>query len=71
MSTQLNTATIGFIRADGDLQVIATFNNNDQFVRQLTFTELIESFRQTLQLYHQEPLVIYNRQDAPDYVDLG
>jgi hypothetical protein len=67
----INTATIGFIRADGDLQVIATLNNNDQLVGHITFIELVESFRQTLQLYYNEHLVTYNRQDAPDYVDVG
>lgn len=66
----MQTATIGFIREDGDLAVIATLNNNDGHIGAANFIALVERLRQSLQAALDEPLQVFERQDAPDYVEI-
>ncbi|HZU34745.1 MAG TPA: hypothetical protein VFA18_02480 [Gemmataceae bacterium] len=70
----LSTAAIGFHRDDGDFQLLATLNNNDELIAPHRFTDIAHSLRDDLQqaLSNQaEPtLVVLDRQDSPDYVTL-
>jgi hypothetical protein len=69
MSEQVKTVSIGFYRDDGDFQLLATLNNNDELVRD--FDELVVSviLQIRLRLHVEEAIVALSRQDAPDYVD--
>lgn len=69
MSEQVKTVSIGFYRDDGDFQLLATLNNNDELVRD--FDELVVSVisQIRLRLLIDEAIVALSRQDAPDYVD--
>lgn len=73
---KFKTVSIGFLRGDGDIQVLATLNNNDELMSQWQFDELIDS---TVYYFNEnlaknlagnlaKNVIIFWRQDAPDYV---
>lgn len=66
------TVSIGFHRDDGDFQLLATLNNNDDLLSDIDFDELVVSIISRLKLrpHIEEEIVALHRQDAPDYVDL-
>lgn len=65
----MQVATIGFIREDGDFQILATLNNNDGLMGNTSFESLIETVRFNLACMLQPTaIVVIERQDAPDYV---
>ena len=66
------TVSIGFHRDDGDFQLLATLNNNDDLLSDIDFDELVVSIisRLKLRLHIEQEIVALHRQDAPDYVDL-
>ena len=72
--TRLSTAAIGFHRDDGDFQLLATLNNNDELLAPDQFADIVQFFRDQLQTalsaQGEHTLVVLERQDAPDYVTL-
>lgn len=40
--SHLSTASIGFHRDDGDFQLLATLNNNDERIAPEQFTDIVE-----------------------------
>lgn len=63
--------TIGYRRDDGDFRVVTTLNNNDEIFCPVFFKETAERLKKDLSEARGEELQIIERQDAPDYVDLG
>ncbi|HLJ95419.1 MAG TPA: hypothetical protein VKU02_19740 [Gemmataceae bacterium] len=72
--THFTTAAIGFHRDDGDFQLLATLNNNDELIAPDLFTNIVHYLRRHLEnalsVDGEQTLIIYERQDAPDYVTL-
>jgi hypothetical protein len=72
--THFTTAAIGFLRDDGDFQVLATLNNNDEMIAPDSFTNIVHYLLRHLQnalaVDGEQTLSVYERQDAPDYVML-
>ena len=64
----MKTVTIGFMREDGDIQVLATLNNNDELISPEHFKMLTENIRFCFELLFCENIQTFERQDAPDYV---
>jgi hypothetical protein len=64
----MKTVTIGFVREDGDIQVLATLNNNDDSTDPVHFKLLTEVTRFQWQRLSGENVEVFERQDAPDYV---
>lgn len=62
----MNTATIGFYRDDGDFAVLATLNNNDNWIHD--FDSVVSHTRDVLTNYCGFECRVLYRQDAPDYV---
>jgi hypothetical protein len=68
----MTTYTIGYHREDGDFAILATLNNNDGHMGHNTFADLVERTRfQIANFMQPTPIVSIERQDAPDYIDLG
>ena len=67
----MKTVSIGFTRDDGDFAVLATLNNNDEYLTPNAFAALSEVVRSTFELLVEVEIEIIERQDAPDYVELG
>ena len=68
-----NTVTIGYYREDGDFAVLATLNNNDGIYTPEAFNKLIKNIFNELFVecnIRYPDLVILERQDAPDYVQI-
>lgn len=63
----MKTATLGFTREDGDIQVFGTLNNNDGLVSDAVFDAIVTLTRHTLELSGYK-IEVFERQDAPDYV---
>jgi hypothetical protein len=66
----MKTCTIGYIREDGDLAILATLNNNDEHFSDGEFECLAKLLILQLELAVHEDLLILERQDAPDYITL-
>ena len=64
----MKTVTIGFMREDGDIQVLATLNNNDDTTDAVHFKLLTEVTRFQWERLSGESVQVFERQDAPDYV---
>ena len=58
----MQTVSIGYMRDDGDFQILATLNNNDDLIETQRFQEIVEAL--------QENTDGLEREDAPDYVTL-
>ena len=64
----MKTVTIGFIREDGDIQVLATLNNNDDTTDEVHFRLFVAVVKSNWQRLSGENVEVFERQDAPDYV---
>lgn len=64
------TVTIGFERQDGDVQILATLNNNDSLISSEFFEFMVKQLINTFELSGVK-VTDYHRQDAPDYTDLS
>ena len=62
--------TIGYMRDDGDLQLLATLNNVDGVIDPITYLALAQTLVNTFKLSTGENIIALNRWDAPDYVYL-
>ena len=68
-----NTVSIGYYREDGDFAVLATLNNNDCIYTPEAFNKLAKGLFAELYMecnIRYPDLVILERQDAPDYVQI-
>lgn len=71
MSRLPATYSIGFVREDGDFQLLATLNNNDALISDVDFQALVHNVRDAIRdVLPDEKVITLIRQDAPDYVDL-
>ena len=69
--THAKTISIGYYRvSDGDFAILATLNNNDGLLGYSQFRFLIEHILDFLQISVDEPIILFHRQDAPDYVNI-
>lgn len=72
--THFTTVAIGFHRHDGDFQLLATLNNNDELIARDQFTDIVHFLRRHLQnalsVDGEHTLFVLERQDAPDYITL-
>lgn len=68
----MQVVSIGFQRDDGDFQVLATLNNNDEHMTQESFASLVNVTKNVLGtlMMDDTEIVVLERQDAPDYVTL-
>lgn len=66
----MKTYTIGYIREDGDLAILATLNNNDEHLSDDAFKGLAYHIKRQLACYLSEDVLILEREDSPDYADL-
>jgi len=64
----MKTVTIGFMREDGDIQVLATLNNNDDTTDEVHFRLFVAVVKSNWQRLSGENVEVFERQDAPDYV---
>lgn len=62
--------TIGYIRDDGDLQILATLNNVDEVINPITYLASAQILINTFKLATGENIIALNRWDTPDYVTL-
>jgi hypothetical protein len=58
------------MRDDGDFAIIATLNNNDDHMSDKDFAELKQALVLTIANYTDKQIMVLNRQDAPDYVEM-
>jgi hypothetical protein len=70
MNIKENTVSIGYYREDGDFAILATFNNNDEHLSRSELNEVCGFMCDYLNMHTDESIVILERQDAPDYVDV-
>ncbi len=61
--------TIGYMRDDGDLQVLATLNNVDEVIPHDVYLNLARTLCVVLE-GTREKIIAVNRWDTPDYVNL-
>jgi hypothetical protein len=66
----MKTVTIGFIREDGDFQILATLNNKDDLIDDSEFEKCVNNLVAFLKEKTCEWIHIIEREDAPDYVSL-
>lgn len=71
----MKTATIGFWREDGDFQVLASFNNNDDIFSEAHFDKICLTAMDMFAGHdphnpdaEEREVFIYERQDLPDYI---
>jgi hypothetical protein len=68
----MKTVSIGYYREDGDFAILATLNNNDGLLSDQRFKQLIELVEGEYVelLYNAHGIVVLERQDTPDYVEV-
>lgn len=66
----MNTVSIGYVREDGDLQLLATLNNVDENLTQDQFSNLVERVIDHYRKCGLNDVEVYERADVPDYVEL-
>ena len=67
----MKTASIGFMREDGDLALVATLNNLDEHMSDDEFKTLVKAVAAYIELMSKRnDVVVLEREDAPDYVTL-
>ena len=63
--------SIGFIREDGDFQILAALNNKDDLLSPQQFHAMIQSVQRILaRNWAEQNIVCLEREDIPDYVAL-
>lgn len=66
----MKTVSIGYHREDGDFAVLATLNNNDGHIPDEKFGELVGEVASKLCRQLVCEMVVLERQDTPDYVEV-
>lgn len=64
------TYSMGFVREDGDFQIIATLNNNDELIFEDNFEIIKSNLLMDLNQRYSGEIICVSRQDTPDYVSL-
>lgn len=65
----MKTASIGYMREDGDFQLLATVNNNDDIIYDEYFDGLVDHVKNIYEIHTNGlDIKVLDRQDAPDYV---
>jgi len=68
----MKTVSIGFMRDDGDLTLVATLNNLDGHMNDKEFAVLVDGVKNYIGLAaKRNDVVVLEREDAPDYVELN
>lgn len=67
--SHMQTASIGYHREDGDFRLLATVSNIDDELNTKQFEALVTSTANRFKALGI-PVVVLDRQDAPDYIDL-
>jgi hypothetical protein len=68
----MKTVSIGFMRDDGDLALVATLNNLDEHMSDEHFDVLVDGVKKYITLMtKRNDVLVLEREDAPDYVTLG
>ena len=68
----MKTVSIGFMRDDGDLALVATLNNLDGHMNNEHFAVLVDGVKTYIGLMAKRTdVVVLEREDAPDYVELN
>ena len=65
----MNTVSIGIRREEGEFFILATLNNNDRFLSDSEFGQLIQDTRNWLNDRITDCVQVIERQDAPDSVN--
>lgn len=66
----MKTASIGFMRTDGDLGLVVTINNLDNYISDEAFHTLVGMVREHIEKESNQQVVVLERNDAPDYITL-
>jgi hypothetical protein len=66
----MKTVSVGMMREDGDFTILATLNNNDEYLTDHDFMALVGEVASTLCRKLVCEVTVLERQDAPDYVSL-
>ena len=68
----MKTVSIGFMRDDSDLALVATLNNLDEHMSDEHFDVLIDGVKKYITLMtKRNDVLVLEREDAPDYVELN
>jgi len=67
----MKTASIGFMREDGDLGLFATLNNLDEYISDDAFNALIDIVGTYIENKSKQKVTVLERNDAPDYVEIS
>lgn len=68
MHDKMHHITIGYLREDEDIAVLATLNNHDEHLNPEAFLALVASTCATFKLHTGEDIRAWAREDAPDYM---
>ena len=66
----MKTVSIGIMREDGDLGLLATLNNLDEHMSDVEFDVLVYGVRAYMEAMSKQKVIVLEREDAPDYVEL-
>lgn len=66
----MKTISFGYFRDDGDFAILATLNNNDDFLTDNTFSCLIVNMFSFFADNSNQSVIALYRQDTPDYVTI-
>jgi len=66
----MKTVSIGYHRDDGDFAILATLNNNDDFMSDEQFGGVVDALAAKLWAVTRLYITVLERQDAPDYVEV-
>jgi hypothetical protein len=67
----MKTVSIGFMRDDGDLALVATLNNLDEHMSEENFSVLVDGVKTYIGLMaKRNDVLVLEREDAPDYITL-
>lgn len=66
----MKTVSVGMVRGDGDFTILATLNNNDEYLTDCAFDAMVSVVCAAFELYAETEVTVLERQDAPDYVSL-
>ncbi len=66
---KLRSISIGFLRDDGDFQLLATMNNKDELLSEGGFLNACQWLVKIFEKEINEDVVMIEREDAPDYID--
>ena len=67
---EMKTVSIGFMREDGDLALVATLNNLDEHMNDVDFDVLVNGVSTYFQNITKQEVIVIEREDAPDYVTI-